>query len=296
LAVATDPRELLVGGEKQVDRIASLPMYDVAEAQRATDALWATLRNAFQREGLADAPERLTRDIPVISQWGAPHLFFSQCCGYDIVFGFSSALELLGVPRYADETGCSELGYRSYVIVRDDSRVCALEDLRGAVCAVNGFNSYSGTGSLRALVAPLSRDGRFFGKIKVSGAHVRSIEMVRAGEADVAAIDCVTYTLLGRYRPSCLSGTRILAPTNPVPAPPYVTSRDYPPETLARMRNALTSVLNRTPRYAFCDDLFIEGVRLAPLQVYSQILDQDEIALGRNYYEMHPTSTALIEA
>jgi len=35
---------------------------------------------------------------------------------------------------------------------------------------------------------------------------------------------------------------------------------------------------------------------LAPLQVYSQILDQDEIALGRNYYEMHPTSTALIEA
>jgi hypothetical protein len=62
------------------------------------------------------------------------------------------------------------------------------------------------------------------------------------------------------------------------------------------MRNALTSVLNRTPRYGFCDDLFIAGVSLAPLQVYSQILVQDEIALGRNYYEMHPTSIALIEA
>jgi hypothetical protein len=131
---------------------------------------------------------------------------------------------------------------------------------------VNGFNSYSGTGSLRALVAPLSRDGRFFGTVKVSGAHVRSVEMVRAGEADVAAIDCVTYTLLGRYRPSCLSGVRILAPTDPVPAPPYVTSRDYPPETVARMQHALTSVLNRTPRYAFCDDLFIEGVSLVPLE------------------------------
>jgi ABC-type phosphate/phosphonate transport system substrate-binding protein len=142
----------------------------------------------------------------------------------------------------------------------------------------------------------LSRDGRFFGTVKVSGAHMRSVEMVRAGEADVAAIDCVTYTLLGRYRPSCLSGIRILAPTDPVPAPPYVTSRDYPPETLARMQHALTSVLNRTPRYAFCDDLFIEGVSLAPLEVYSQILDRDQIALGRNYYEMHPTSTALSEA
>ena len=271
-------------------------MYDIAEAQRATDALWAALRKAFQHEGLADAPERLTRDIPVISQWGAPHLFFSQCCGYDVVFGFSSALELLGVPRYADETGCSELGYRSYVVVREDSRIGALADLRGAVCAVNGFNSYSGTGSLRALVAPLSRDGRFFGKVKVSGSHVRSIEMVRAGEADVAAIDCVTYTLLRRYRPSCLAGTRILAPSDPVPAPPYVTSRDYPPETVARMQNALTSVLNRTPRHAFYEDLFIEGVSLASLQVYSQILDQDQIALGRNYYEMHPTSTVLSEA
>ena len=271
-------------------------MYDIAEAQRATDALWATLRKAFQREGLADTPERLTRDIPVISQWGAPRLFFSQCCGYDIVFGFSSALELLGVPRYANETGCSELGYRSYVIVHEDSQIRALADLRGAVCAVNGFNSYSGTGSLRALVAPLSRDGRFFGKIKVSGAHVRSIEMVRTGEVDVAAIDCVTYTLLGRYRPSCLAGTRILVSTDPVPAPPYVTSRDYPPETVARMQNALTSVLNHTPRYDFCNDLFIEGVSLAPLQVYAQILAQDEIALGRSYYEMHPTSTALLEA
>jgi len=271
-------------------------MYDIAEVQRATDALWASLRNAFQHEGLADAPERLTRDLPVIRQWGAPHLLFSQCCGYDIVLGFSSALELLGVPRYADETGCSDLGYRSYVIVREDSQICALADLRGAVCAVNGFNSYSGTASLRAIVASMSRNGRFFGRIKVSGAHVRSIEMVRAGEADVAAIACVTHILLGRYRPLCLAGTRILVPTDPVPAPPYVTSRDYPPEAVARAQNALTSVLDRTSRYSFCDDLFIQGVSLAPLQVYSKILAQDEIALGRNYYEMHPTSSALIEA
>jgi ABC-type phosphate/phosphonate transport system substrate-binding protein len=284
----------LQGGEQQVDRIASLPMYDIAEAQRATDALWDALRQAFARAGLGDAPSRLTRDLPVISQWGAPNLFFSQCCGYDVVCGFSSALEILGVPRYADETGCSELGYRSYVIVHAESRVATLADLRGATCAVNGFNSYSGTGSLRALVAPLSHDGRFFREIRVSGAHVRSIEMVRAGTAEVAAIDCVTYSLLRRYRPQFLAGTRILMPTDPVPPPPYVTSRDYPPEAVARMQAALVSVLDHRPRHGFCDDLFIAGVSLAPLQVYSKILAQDEIALGRGYYEMHPTSTALI--
>lgn len=271
-------------------------MYDIPEAQRATDALWTALRQAFLREGLADVPERLTRDLPVVTQWAAPNLFFSQCCGYDIVFGFPSALTLLGVPRYADETGCSDLGYRSNVIVREEAPVRSLADLRGAVCAVNGFNSYSGTGSLRALIAPLSRDGRFFGGIKISGAHVQSIAMVRAGEADVAAIDCVTYTLLRRYRPQSLSGTRILQRTEPVPPPPYVSSRDYPPETVARMQAALVSVLDRTPRPAFCDALFIDGVALAPLSVYAKILTQDEIALGRGYYEMHPTTTALAPA
>jgi ABC-type phosphate/phosphonate transport system substrate-binding protein len=282
--------------DERVDRIASLPMYDIDEAQEATDALWLALRRAFEREGIADVPERLTRELPVISHWGAPHLFFSQCCGYDIVFGFSSALELLGVPRYADETGCSELGYRSHVVVREESQVGSLEDLRGAVCVVNGFNSYSGTGSLRALVAPLSRGGRFFGKIRVSGAHVRSVGMLRTGQADVAAIDCVTHALLRRYRPSSLEGTRILMQADPVPPPPYVTSQAHPRDMVARMQTALKSVLERTPPHDFCDDLFIRGVSLPPLHIYSKILAQDEIALHRSYYEMHPTSTALAQA
>jgi hypothetical protein len=51
----------------------------------------------------------------------APNLLVSQCCGYDEVFGFSGALEVLGVPRYADETGCSKQGYRSYVIVTEET-------------------------------------------------------------------------------------------------------------------------------------------------------------------------------
>ena len=277
-----------------MDAVASLPMYDIEEARAATDALWRALRQAFIREGIADVPERLTRDLPVISQWAAPRLFFSQCCGYDVVFGFSSALALLGVPRYAEETGCSEFGYRSRIIVRADSPAAGLDDLRGAVCVVNGFNSYSGAGSLRAMVARRSHDGRFFGGVKVSGAHVASIGMVRAGEADVAAIDCVTHALLCRYRPHWLAGTRTLLLTDPMPAPPYVTGLDQPPETIARLQAGLVAVLDRTLRPAFLDDLFIAGVRLAPLQVYERILVQDGIALSRGYHEMHPTSPALL--
>src|SRR5262245_22423202 len=275
-------------------QLASLPMYDIEEVRPATDALWQALRRAFLREGLDEAPDQLTRGMPVVSQWGAPDLFFSQCCGYDLVFGFSSALELLAMPRYARETGCSAYDYRSCVIVREDSAAADIEDLRGAICAVNGFNSYSGTGALRALAAPLSRNGRFFGGVKVSGSHIGSAELVRTAEADVAAIDCVTYALLGRHRPQALSGLRVLRRTDPVPAPPYVASQKLPPETIRRMRTALISELSRKPRPAYCDDLFIDGAEPAALAAYSRLLAEDEKSLRLRYYEMYPTGTALL--
>ncbi len=274
--------------------LASLPMYDLAEVRPATDALWQALRQAFQREGLADVPEHLTRGAPVLSQWASPELFFSQCCGYDLVFGFSSALDLLAVPRYAQDTGCSAYDYRSCIVVREDSPAADLEDLRGAVCAINGFNSYSGTGSLRALVAPLSRNGRFFGGVKVSGSHVRSVETVRSGDADIAAIDCVTYALLMRHRPQALSGLRILQRTDPVPAPPYVASQSFAPNSIARIRAALITEMNRRPLPAYCDDLFIDGAEPVVLPAYSRLLAEDEKSLRVRYYEMYPTGTALL--
>jgi len=61
------------------------------------------------------------------------------------------------------------------------------------------------------------------------------------------------------------------------------------------MQNALTSVLNRAPRYAFCDDLFIEGVSLAPLQVYSRFstrINRPRSELLRDAPDEH----ALVEA
>ena len=40
--------------------IASLPMYDLPEVRRATDAWWAGLAAGFTRAGVADVPTRWT--------------------------------------------------------------------------------------------------------------------------------------------------------------------------------------------------------------------------------------------
>ena len=158
-------------------RLACLPWYELPETRAAQDALWTVIARHLRRNRIDGVPSRLTRGRPVPALLGDPDLLFGQCCGYDVVYGFADCLTVLATPEYQAD-GCDGSDYRSFVLVRADSPARSLDDLRGATCVVNGFNSHSGTNALRALVAPLSRDGRFFGAIKVSGAHVNSLAHV----------------------------------------------------------------------------------------------------------------------
>jgi len=206
-------------------RLACLPWYELPETRAAQDALWTIVARHLGRHGIDAVPPRLTRGRPVPTLLADPALLFGQCCGYDVVYGFADWLTVVATPEY-DAAGCDGADYRSFVLVRADSPAGTLEDLRGRTCVVNGLNSHSGTNALRALVAPLSRDGRFFGAVRISGAHTDSLAMLLAGAADVMAMDCVVHALLARHRPQALAGTRILGESDPAPAPP---SRRFPP-------------------------------------------------------------------
>ena len=50
-------------------------------------------------------------------------------------------------------------------------------------------------------MAPLARDGSFFGAVYLSGKHAESVDEIVWGKADGTAIDCVSYELLRRVRP-----------------------------------------------------------------------------------------------
>jgi ABC-type phosphate/phosphonate transport system substrate-binding protein len=92
---------------------------------------------------------------------------------------------------------------------------------------------------LRHAVAPLAREGRFFGAVKWSGSHVASLRMVREGAADIAAIDCVTYAYLREDDPASAEGLSVLAYSAPSPGLPLIASSAAPPELLDRLRRAL---------------------------------------------------------
>ena len=222
---------------------ASLPMYDFPEVRKATDAWWAGVERHMQLAGVKDVPAQLQHDVPVKSLWQHDELLLSQCCGFDVVYGFKDTLDVLMITDWAAE-GCHDGQYSSWIVVHEDSPHQHISELYNSAAVINGRESHSGMNSLLALAAPYSKDGFFFRSIKESGAHADSLIAIQNKTADVAAIDCVTYQLLKTYRPSTISGTRIIGQTDAAPAHPYVTSSNTPKEIQRRMRDALDAAFN----------------------------------------------------
>ena len=262
--------------------VASMPMYDMPEVRKAQDTLWAGLARCFKREGIPEVPGRLVHGRNLHDLWGAPDLWFSQCCGYDIVNRYAGRLQPIATPHYG-APGCKGHKYASVIVVAEDLAASCVLQMRGAVCVINGAESHSGMSALRALVAPVSRGGRFFSQVKVSGAHAASLEIIKRGEADVTAIDCVTYALLEAYRPEALAGTRKLGRTYRAPAIPYVTCTSRGDQTVARMRTAVARAFADPNLRGARQALFLKDIENIPLSAYGRITAFQDFAVRHGY-------------
>ncbi len=265
--------------------IANLPWYDFAELESATDAWWEGLALHLARAGIDEVPLQLDREQDHIEQWQAPNLLWSQACGYDVLYDAAADLAVVATPRY-DAPGCEGASYRSAVLVRDDRSIERLEELRGSVCAINEAASHSGTNALRPLIAPLARDGRFFGAVRVSGDHVTSLEMVATRAADVACVDVIVLELCRRVRPHLLSGLRVLTHTELALAPPYVTSARTSPALIAQLRAALRGALADASLAEAREQLLIGGAELLDANAYRELARFEAAALAHGYFEL----------
>jgi len=225
--------------------IAALPMYDFPELRAAHDALWSALADCLIERGVRNVPRRLTRDRPHWDVWRDPSLLLGQGCEYPIAKSFSHSLTLVATPCYT-APGCDGKFSRSAIVVRADEPSDRLAGLRNRRCVVNETDSNSGMNLLRAAVAPIAGGKRFFRSVSVSGSHRRSVAMISANEADLAAIDCVTFAHLQRIDPALTSGVRILCWTPPSPCLPFVTARRTSESTVAALRESLAVVLTDT--------------------------------------------------
>ena len=260
-------------------------MYDFEEVRGAHGVLWNSVARKLERAGVEGVSAALDWSRSVHELWTDPGLLLSQCCGADLVGRYADTLALVATPLY-NAPGCDGWLYSSVVLVAEDSRASDISDLRNAVCVINSRESHSGANALRALVAPLSRRGRFFSRIVLSGSHLTSVATVARGEADVAAIDCVTYACLERYRPSRLEGTRRLCYTAQAPGIPFVTRAGSDPNRIRQLRNALLEAFKEPEVRTAGAAVFIGGVEILPRSAYERIVQFKRLAAAQGYPEL----------
>ena len=261
---------------------ASLGMYDLPELTAATDAWWTGLRRHFAAQGLRDLPEALNRAGDPVERLKAEGLIFAQTCGFPLTHRLKDHVQLLATPRYA-VPGCAGATYVSWLVVRQDDPAKTLADLRGRRAAYNDDGSQSGHNTLRALIAPLAEGGRFLGAAIESGAHRKSLAMVKVGTADIAAIDCVTFALIARAAPAEVQGIRVLRASATAPGLPYVTAMNTSAAAVQRLRDGIAAAFADPTLAETRAALALDGCEILPRVAYEVIPAMESAALAAGY-------------
>ena len=227
-------------------RCATLPMYAEPELRPAIERWWAGVARHLRDHGVADVPDALTWSDDRYRPWRSPDLLFSQTCGHPLVHSVGQSVQVVATPHYG-APGCDGPKYRSFVVVREDTAARSIGELRGQRLAVNGLDSWSGYHVWRRILAEFEpgtgKVDEESGDIVVSGSHRESIRSVREGGADLCAVDCVSYALLGAQSPEELAGTRILGRSPPQLALPFITGAATTGGELVSIRNGLFAAL-----------------------------------------------------
>ena len=175
---------------------------------------------------------------------------------------------------------------RSLLVVGRDAAVRDVADLRGGRAAVNEPESNSGANLLRAAVAPFARDGRFFSGLVFTGSHRASLAAVGAGEAEVAAIDSVTFALARRFEPALAAAVRPLTWTPATPWLPYVTRADRSEDDVDRLRHALAAAFADPDLAEARAVLGITGLIVPALADYDRVRTIGQAAAALGYPEL----------
>lgn len=271
--------------DEELALIASFCMHELDWTRAAHDSLWSAVATRLADAGLSGLPATLIRNRDIRHIWHDPNLIVGTTCGYPYATELRGRVALVGAPAYR-WPGCQGQSHRSFVVVRDDSPIEQLEDCRGARFAMNSRDSNTGMNLARALFAPFAGGRAFFSSITVTGAHLGSLDAVRGGQADLAAIDCVTYGLAQAHAPDAVAGTRIIAETPPSPTLPYVMNAALAERHGSLVRTALRDAVADPSLREATEALGLIDVAEVDDDDYEIILDYQRAAVELDYPEL----------
>jgi ABC-type phosphate/phosphonate transport system substrate-binding protein len=194
-------------------------------------------------------------------------------------------VQLVGSFAY-DAPGARGTDCRSQLLCRADDARRSLDAFAGSTLAFNDTISQSGYNALRALVSSSTMPRPFFARTAMTGAHYRSIEAVRSGQADMAAVDAVSWALWQQAHPELAPALRVFGQTEAYPGLPLITSVQASPDLLAALRQALHRIATDLAFAAVRAPLLICGFKATTLPDYQRCLDMQEQAFSRGLHTL----------
>lgn len=224
-------------------------MYVRPQTRVALARLWDLVAASLTAHG-ETPPATLSWPGDLNEAWRSPELYLSQTCGLPYRLGLHTRVHLVATPvlirtapksRPEDPPGY----YHSAVIARSASKIETPRDLNATRVAYNEAMSQSGWGALATLAEAQSLT---FSGFQETGAHVASVRAVRDGQADIAAIDCLTWHMIERWDPELCADLKVVWRTPPTPSLPFITADVARVPVLRRALHKAFNALDETEK------------------------------------------------
>ena len=250
--------------------IAALPMYDRPATRGAYQALWSLVRDRLRAHGIA-APHALDHGVAYNAVWDRDDLVLGHICNLPYRRRYRDRLTAIGASDYAI-AGCAPGYYRSCFVVRRDDPATTLRTFHTARIVANAQDSQSGYGVL----ADLARaQGVALPALTWTGSHDASVAALRAGRADLAAIDAHTWDLMQADTPG-LDELRVIGLSPASPGQTFVTGPGRDPAPYLRALNDAIAGLSHPTRRI----LRLRGVVPLPASAYDLDAPAAQAATG----------------
>jgi ABC-type phosphate/phosphonate transport system substrate-binding protein len=240
--------------------IASLAMYPFVAIRPDHERLWDAVR------------ERLSFEAPDLD-WTIEHgeacrrddLLIGQTCGWPLITDLASSVRVVGTFD-CDVNGASGGTYYSLLVSRDTAPLIEILHRSGLTVAANSADSLSGWVSLYSVAAG---HGVRLDAVEWTGSHASSVEAVRLGRADLAAIDSVSWTHIDT------TGLSVVGRGPRMPCLPLVTSLGSTETVVGELRSGFAAAVRDPSMATTCASLRIRGFldrELADYQYVSTLM------------------------
>lgn len=168
--------------------------------------------------------------------------------------------------------------YRSYIIVRNDSGISTIDNLKGKSFAFTDPDSYSGR---LAMLYLLNKKGEsaesFFYRTYYTYSHDNSVKAVANGLVDGAAVDSLVYEQMVELGENEIKNLKIIEKGDWVGTPPIVVSKKIPVEIKEKTQTILFNMHSDDIGKQILQTLNIEQFIPIDYQNYQPILEMAKL-------------------